>query len=471
MAVTYNLAQLLGNNYGRHLVQVKSSETGYEDSDYASLYYDVGATIAITGAGVITITDIISGITSFGVYVDDTLVDTVSYDNSASWSLDMTDYEDVIADGKHIVSLNAIGIGVAANRSNPVVWFCGTAPIYGVSGLYASTPALTRTDDAEGLDFVITSSTGAVDSDFNNVFPWNVAEVIDDDAGKFLQMPDMYFRVGVDNNNRITDVAVSAMPGATGDWYLCPSFAYGCYGASLENNKYVSKTGKTRSYNITRANARTYAANNGSGYCQLDLYHHTVMMFLWWIEFATKDSQSIMKGRVSGSGTSGGSSSRPTGGTDSISTPSGFETTYSQMRWHYIEDFVGNFFEWVDGICCGAWNSTYSATADPTKFADTTTNMVTLSYSSPPSSSNYCIAAFGWDPDHPFLCMPCLTVNNNSYSTYFCDQIYLNGSGYPVLFVGDSYGGGDNDCGLARCNASSVGNYSYYLGARLLKLS
>lgn len=44
-------------------------------------------------------------------------------------------------------------------------------PIYGVSGLYQESPALTRTDDSVGLSFAINSGTGAISSDFNSVFP------------------------------------------------------------------------------------------------------------------------------------------------------------------------------------------------------------------------------------------------------------------------------------------------------------
>lgn len=451
--------------YGMYSITVQSEASAYDDSDVVALAYNIGATIKIQG-DTLNILNVISGVTSYGIYVDGTLIDTVQ--NSGS-TIDLSTYANVVQDGKHFVELNAIGTGIAANRSNPVTWFKGTAPIYGVSGLYNSAPALTRTDDAVDLDFVINSSTGAVDSDFDNVFPWNEAEIVEDAAGKFLKMPDMYFRVGVDNESRITDVAVSAMPSGSGDWYEVPSFMYGCYLGYIESNKLRSKTGYTPAYNRTRAQFRTAAAANGDGYCQEDLYHATVMMFLWWIEFANKNSQAVMKGREYGTGTAGGSSRRNTGGTDGVETPSGFETVYGQMRWHGIEDWVGNMWRFRDGICMPDWGGDYYVTDDPTKFADTTANMVTLSYKAPTNKSwNNCISAYGWDADHPFMCMPCETVNNSSYNTYFCDQIYLNGSSYPVLYCGSVFYLSSANYGLSYCNSNNVGNNNNNLGARHL---
>lgn len=459
MSVIYDLSQQL-SAYGMYNIKSQSSASGYEDSDFARLTYNIGPTISISGSNV-SIVSVISGVASFGVYIDGTLKGTVSYDGSANWVADLSEYQ--VADGKHTVELCANGAGIAENRSNPVTYFRGTAPIYGVSGLYESAPALTRTDDAEGMDYVIHSSTGAIDSDFDSVFPWSEAEVVDDDAGKFLSMPEMYFRIGVDGQNRITDVAVSAMPSGDGDWYKVEPFMYGCYGAYVQNNKYVSKSGYTRSYYVTRQQARTYARNNGTDYFQLDLYHRTVMQFLWWIEWATKKSDSIMSGTISGSGTSGGSSRMNTGGTDNVETPSGFELTRAQMRYHYIEDFVGNMWELVDGVCCKGPGEYDYVTTDPSKFSDDTTDKSALAYAVP---NNGYIKAFGWDSAHPFMCMPIET--GGSASTYFCDYSENANSSYPVLFCGAHYNNNNANYGLSYYNRNNSGNNNNNLGARNL---
>lgn len=464
-ADTYDLSTDF-TDYGRYAISVYSSASGYTDSNAATLNYDIGATIAIHN-GVISIVDAIEGINSFRVYIDDVGKDIRSYDGSSSWSVDMSDYEQYTDDGKHSVTLCAIGTGIADNRSNPVTWFCGTAPIYGVSGLYASSPALTRTDDAEGLSFEINSSSGAITSDFNEVFPWNAAEVVDDTAGKFVSFPEMYFRIGVDNNGRMTDVAVSSQPANEGTWYRVAPFMYSCYGASISSSKMESVSGVSRTGNYTRAQFRTYATNNGAGYLPIDLYHRNVLMLLWWIEFATKKYDNIMSGRISGSGTSGGSTVRPCGGTDGVATPSGFETAYAQMRYHYIEDFIGNVWEMVDGIYMNGEGQYDYVTADPSKFSDTTDGKTALSFVNPSSRE---IAAYGWDSDNPFLFMPIETVNNNSYNTYFCDAVN-HYSGCPVMLAGAWYVSSNASYGLSYVDCADASAGSLYYGSRLLKIS
>ena len=339
-------------------------------------------------------------------------------------------------------------------------------PIYGVSGLADSSYTLTRTDDAVGMSYVIDSSTGSITSDFNNAFPWNEAEVVNDTAGKFLLMPDMYFRIGKNANNEVTDIAVSKTPGSTGNWIKVDSFYYGCYGSSTSNSKSQSVSGATRQVSETRDQFRTKSAANGSAYFQLDEYHHTVMIFLWLIEWATKKSDAVMTGRIAGSGTQGGNSVRPTGGTDNVATPSGYELQYAQMRYHYIEDFVGNTWEFVDGVNCMEANSHHYATADPSKFSDSNTNYTALSYTVPASG---CVAALGWDDDNPFICMPVRTVDNGNYDTYFCDRWYSGGSGCPVLFCGACWSGSGANLGLTYFSTYGVSFAGSNIGGRLLK--
>ena len=463
-AQVFDLTNPIFRDYGIYTIGAQSEATGYTNSDLVTVQYNVGATISITG-NTLTIVDVISGVTSYGIYVDDTLVDTVA--NSGS-TIDLSSYASSIQDGKHYVSIDAIGSGIASNRSNAEVWFVGAAPIYGVSGLADVSASLTRTDDAVNLSYNINSSSGAITSDFNDVFPWNEAEIINDTAGKFLQFPEMYFRVGVNSSSQITDVAVSKIPSGTGNWYRVAPFAYACYGASLSGSNLRSTSGVARQANKTRANFRTYASNVGSGYIQLDVYHRTVLDFLWLIEWATKNSQSVMTGRISGSGTSGGSTALNTGGTDGVTTPSGFETVYGQMRYHYIEDFVGNLMEFADGVCMPNANSPYYVTADPTKFADTTTNMSATSYNAP--SSGY-IFALGWDTDNPFLVLPVTTGNGASATAGFCDYAFVNGSSYPVLYVGAYYDNSYASYGVFYAYSNSVSGSGGSIGARLLKIS
>lgn len=344
----------------------------------------------------------------------------------------------------------------------------GIHPIYGVKGLYRSSPALDRTDDAVGKSFTINNSTGAVSSDFDALFPWNEAEIINDTAGKMLKLPDMYFRVGTDQNMRLTDVAVSKAPSGYGRWYKVDSFAVGCYKGFVENNRLTSQSGKTLSTG-TLSQFRTWASANGNGYFDYDLYHRTALIFLWWIEFATKKSDDIMRGVISGSGTMGGNTLKQTGGTNSLATPSGFELTRKQMRWHYIEDFIGNTYDLVDGVYFNRDGYPCYVTADPSQFSDSLNETGTaLPYSTPASGW---IKAIGWDESNPFLCMPIETSSEASGTTYFCDNASTGSAAARVMMSGEMYKAASSSYGrgLTSYSQCSAGSSDDDRGSRLLK--
>lgn len=361
----------------------------------------------------------------FEIYINNNLTATqsntiydLSYLSTGTYSINVKAYSSNYFDSDYS---NTVSYEVI-----PVV----ESGIYGVSALYSSNTLLTRTDDAVGKSVTVNTSSGTVSSDFDSLFPWNEATVETINGNKFLHMPDMWFRVGKDSSNRITDIAVSKTQGSSGNWYKVDSFYYGCYGASNNSSKLASVSGVTRLHTQTRATFRQYAAANGSGYFQLDLYHRTVMVFLWLIEFANKDSQSIMRGVDNGT-------ARNTGGTDTLSTPTGFNTSTQQMRYHYIEDFVGNYFEFVDGsVGTGSGGGIQYVSSNPSNYNDTGSGFNTLSWNSPTTSGN-CLSALGWDDNNPFLCLPKETVNNGSYNTYFCD--FASTSNNIVLYCGAAW--------------------------------
>lgn len=305
-----------------------------------------------------------------------------------------------------------------------------TYPVYGVTGLMNENPILSRTDDALGMSFVINSSSGSVSSDFDYVFPWNEAKVVTINNNKFLRMPEMWFRVTMYNPSKpvYTAIAVSKKPNGEGDWYKVDSFYYGCYGASSTSTTSAlnSVSGQSRRSSRTRAQFRSQAAANGTGYFQKDLYHHTVMWFLWLIEWANKNNSQVLPGRRY-------TTRVATGSTDALSTPSGFNTSNNQMRWHYIEDFVGNYSEFIDG----AYGSLTSAkgTADVAGFNDTGAGMVTAGGTTGTYGhlvSNKIIRYFYWDRNNPFLSLPYRTLSadeTNDFEKNFCDLLEIEGNG------------------------------------------
>ena len=334
-------------------------------------------------------------------------------------------------------------------------------PIYGVKWVNDETTTMERTDDSVWLSYKTHDQTydGSISSDFNSVFPWNEAKKETLDAGEFLHMPDMYFRIGVDENGDINSVAVSNKAHEVGDWYKVDSFYYGLYGASENGNKLASLSGKDRLADVTRGDFRTKAKVTGSGYFQLDLYHKTVMTFLWWIEWATKNSESIMS-HTNGTGPC------KTGGTDKVSTPSGLNALTKQMRYHYIEDFVGNFFEWIDGVS-GNTNNRVWVSANPDDYVDTNgpADYKQLAYAT--NGSGDCIKAFGWDPENPFLCYyskaGLLRITQGFHSFGF-----LVNQQAPVMYSGADWARMYKYYGLCYCDHRAAGGKDIEIGGRLL---
>lgn len=345
-------------------------------------------------------------------------------------------------------------------------------PVYGVkwenkvSGA-SNSILMERTDDAVELSFNIDEETGECYSDFDNLSPWN-GEIVYDSAGnKFKKFPSAWIRVGIDDNGYINSVAVSEQPTEEGNWYHYDEFWYACYGASELNGKLASLSGVDRITRNTRAEFREKATANGDGYQQLDIYHKMITVFLWWIEFAKKPSNVIMTGRINGSGALGGNKAIPTGGTDSVQTPSGFELQYAQMKWHGIEDFIGNVLEFVDGTT-GAIDGHVLVCKNPSTFSDEVLeeSYEQVSFIQPTitSASRY-VQAFGWDENHPFMVFP---TEANLSSRYFYNECELPDLENAVLVSGSCYTYSSYSYGLVRFEWEVVSRSHPSIGGRLL---
>lgn len=458
--VLCNRASVILPDYAPHTVSAYASAAEAIDSVPVETIIQMHPTCFVDDAFTLTATGIASAVNQIEVYANDTLVCTVPYDGT-DISVNMNDYTSVV--GKSSVYIRVLGDGID-EVSDTIVAYTNYQPIYGVSGLYQSDPALTRTDDAVGLTYTI-NTDGTVQSDFDSLFPWTEAKLVSDSlSNKFVQMPEMWFRVNNDASYRLTDIAVSATKGPGDNWYKVEPFCIGRYTTNKNSTtKLVSKAGITHSAGATRANLRSYANANGSNYHIKDLYGSTIMKFLWWIEWATKDAASIMTGCYKGSGTTGGNAKTATGVTDSLTTPSGYVKARNNMRWHYIEDFIGGYSEILDGVYVSALSVASYATADTTKYADATTGMKQLAYKNP--AAGYCIMAYGWDPNNPFLCLPCESTTTGVYTEYFCTRGYDYGSGKFVCMETPNYNytGGNSGGAYAGFMFRAVNNTNGYV--------
>ena len=441
--------------YGNRTIKVKATGTGFEDSDYSNtVTYESLPIVSRYDGSTIRVSNLRAACSTYTLYsaVDDSVLDTISFSGS---------------DGDY-VDLDVTNYGFTSNAYNPVYvvasdgnntwtsatlkfWY-GTSLALGVSGLYNSTTALTRTDAATGLTWTMTNNEIA--SDFDSYFPYNlmVKETVDGNA--MVYVPEMYWRLGYDSSGRLTDIAVAPTEFETfADGQVgahSEAFYYGAYGASYDSNsKMQSKSGVSRKYSQTRAQFRTAATSVGTGYQLIDVYHTRILEMLWLIEFAQKNSESVMWGYTSYGGACGA--------TDTLTSPSGQLANQGRMRWRYIEDFIGNGYEFFDGIV-GQY-----VTDNPSQYGDT--NGVGTSFTIS-GSSGYELAALGSpDSNNPLLLVPKELVSNSSYNTHYCDAIYFASGAYVYDRGRSSY----SDDGLFYWDYSGVSYSSSDIGSRLMK--
>lgn len=436
--------------YGNRAIKVKAKATGYTDSEFSNevIYASVPKIKRLDG-NTLQISNCRAAATSYEVYLEGEKVGAYAYSGEDGGTLDV-DISDLNFVEKSInkVYVKGIGTDVESNQSKTLGFWYGDNVILGVSGLYQSEPALTRTDDATELSWTLSSNV--ISSDFDDKFPYNLMqrEVIGEDT--FVYIPEMYWRIGYDSNNYITDIAVAPCEMEAGENQVVAhsdAFYFGAYGASVSNSMMYSKSGVSRAGNITCGNFRTYAKARGKKYRQLDLYHMRIVDFLWLIEFATKNSDAVMMGYTS--------YGQSCGGTDSLTAPTAQTGSNGRMRYRYIEDFIGNGCEFFDGAY-GLY-----ATDDESKYG---TQAGEVTYS---SMSGYCLSALKINTKKPLLAVPGAYVSNSSYNTYFCDCVYCSSGAY-VCFRGRGYANANN--GLFYWYSSSASNTNYSVGSRLLKL-
>lgn len=178
------------------------------------------------------------------------------------------------------------------------------AKIYGVSWTGASSPVLTRTDASVGMVAAAGVGTNAVVNNFDyaEIYRDIIDGVIDAYGNVFVRIPKFYIEktaVGAARTWRI-----SKQP--FGNAYLPACFAtanyvdIGKYNANKNGTKLESKSGYAPYINDNIVNFRTFAQNNGAGYYQMDIHVHDILRTLFYVEFATLNSQSIMAGWTNG---------------------------------------------------------------------------------------------------------------------------------------------------------------------------
>lgn len=351
--------------------------------------------------------------------------------------------------------------------------------IYGVSWDGSSSGFLQRTDAAVGLK----AGINGAQNDFDTRGPWRLMDktVTDSYGNAFVRVPKFYIRKTQDKSKPLSTWQVSLVKQGD-DWYL-PNCFYDFdnkkelnyvdvsrYEGSIISGKLQSKTGVTPTASQTIVQLRSSAVANNTdgkkGYHLWDVHTLDMLQVLFTIEFATLDSQSIMKG-ITDNVLSGASN---TGAADSVEGTSGnvnVSNGYGAMTYRGIENLYGNLAMWTDGLNIN--NLSLYSCDDATKYAsDTFTNpYYKVSYLL--SSGNGNITGLGFDEDHLSVEAPTY-FNSDPYNTYYHDYGYVNGSGNYVVYTGGSWNWYAGYSGLWYWYGYNSSPYAYSnVGSRLLK--
>ena len=185
--------------------------------------------------------------------------------------------------------------------------------VYGASWTKVSSPVLTRTDAAVGM----TANAGVDNQIVRNDFDYagiykEIIEVTDTLGNVFVRIPKFYIRKIDFANYKSWQICKSKRPGFYLPWCFwdfangveLPYIDVGKYTGSKTATKLQSVSGAYPLINTNIVDMRTFARNNNAGdllgYQQLDIHVVDLLQTLFYIEFATLDSQSVMAGYTSG---------------------------------------------------------------------------------------------------------------------------------------------------------------------------
>lgn len=335
--------------------------------------------------------------------------------------------------------------------------------IYGVDLVGSASPsALTRTDDAVGLN--VTVGTSEITSDFDNCYPWSNIEEITDGAGNvFVKIPKFYSKI-----TKNADGTYKHQLSGTKHEGFDTLFKVGAkeidyvmvgkYEGSGSAEKVYSKSGQTPLVSITMDNFRNGCKAHGAGYQQYDFLIDLILKELWLVEMATTNSQSIMYGYANGN-----SSAISTGATDTVATPTGSRISNTDgkhaCKYRGIENPWGNIYKWCDGISFSG-SSVYVCT-EPTAYSAGKTSGLYEYYGNRASSDGFVKTVA---PLVEGSLIQYVTAVGADKSSYYCDKSYPGGT---VLFCGGYLSFG-TDAGLWFWNGNTIASdSSSVIGGRL----
>lgn len=346
------------------------------------------------------------------------------------------------------------------------------APVFGVRWLGGPDPTLERTEDAVGMVAQAGVDNQVVQNDFDSAPIFGeIIEVLDAYGNHFVRIPKFYI---FKNGPGIIKISKKRYPGFYLPWCFwdfengreLPYVDVGKYPASLSSDgqRLESKPGVQPLVSKTIVEFRQLARANGKGYQMLDIHAWDVIQCLFWVEFATLNSQSIMMGLVTGSGLVAN------GATDSVIATSGSPVSNTDglhpCKYRGIESPWGTVYQYVDGVNINnrqAW-----VCRDANQYASNVfaSPYEQLSYVN--ASSDGWTRQLGYDFDRPFAMLP--IDSGGTASTYYCDRYYQD-TGQRIARVGAARGGGAEGGIAAWSFSGSAASTAANVGGRLVRKS
>lgn len=177
-----------------------------------------------------------------------------------------------------------------------------------------SSPTLIRTDGAVGLIAQAGVDDGIALNDFDQMPIYSEMRDVTDHLGNvFVRIPKFYIRKVDEPGLKQWQISKTWREGYYLPWCFydaeldteLPYIDVGKYNASIGvGDKLESKPGTYPLINKTIVNFRTYARANNTGglrgYQQMDIHVYDVLSTLFYVEFATLNSQAVMQGFTTG---------------------------------------------------------------------------------------------------------------------------------------------------------------------------
>lgn len=201
---------------------------------------------------------------------------------------------------------------------------------------------------------------------------------------------------------------------------------------------------------LTRANSRKVASKRGTGFQQADILTSTMTIWLFLVEYATLDAQTVIgKGRCDITDDGATNMSCHTGGTSTIGNGTGRATGVDgevSISYRGKEDPFGNIWEHVDGINIEAKGKNVAYWADH-GFADDTAAAPYQSTGFTITKQNGYISAFGWSEECDFLFLPAEATGDSAKPVGDYTWVNPDYNGWLIALLGGRWLDGLG-CGL-----------------------